>query len=196
LDESAAMTGAVKDDLALMREIGRGESAALKVLYERHGGRVMALGLRMLGDRGEAEQLLVDVFFEIWRNRGQYEEGRANPLTYLMRVTRSRAIDRLRRRGRVSVVALEAGAEVAVADSAGLSVEAEERRVLVASALDSLEADQRRAIECSYYEGLSHQEIARKLEKPLGTVKSSIRLGLVRLKEVLSRRKGKGAELP
>ena len=140
------------DDYALMRAIAGGDSAALKVLFERHGPAVHALCLRMLKDRGDAEQLLTDVFFEVWSSRERYDENRANPLTYLMRLTRSRAIDRLRRKdyfGRGVALDPAAGIDVAVEESAGAGAEAEENRAMIARALAVLDRDQRSAIECA-----------------------------------------------
>jgi RNA polymerase sigma-70 factor (ECF subfamily) len=186
-----AATSERNDDYALMRAIAGGDSAALKALYDHHGGVVHALCLRMLRDAGEAEQLLTDVFFEIWNSRDRYDESRATPLTYLMRLTRSRAIDRLRRKNLLGQgVSLDpaAGIDVAVEERAGAGVEAEESRAMIARALAVLDRDQRAAIECAYYDGLSHTQIAERLNKPLGTVKSALRTGLVRLREILSAR--------
>lgn len=181
------------DDYALMRAIAGGDSAALKALYGRHGSAVYALCLRMLKDAGEAEQLLTDVFFEVWNSRERYDEGRGNPLTYLMRLTRSRGIDRLRRKNLFSRgVSLDpaAGVDVAVEEPVEEVAEAEENRAMIKRALAVLDGDQRAAIECAYYEGLSHSEIAEKLKKPLGSVKSALRTGLVRLREILAARGG------
>jgi RNA polymerase sigma-70 factor, ECF subfamily len=179
------------DDYDLMRGISAGDSSALKQLYDRHAGCVYSLCLRMIKDAGEAEQLLTDVFFEIWQSRQRYDEARSNPLTYLMRITRSRAIDKLRRRGPVGSsggVSLDpaAGIDVATEESASAGAEMEENRILVLRALQSLDREQRKLIECAYYEGLSHSEIAEKFNKPLGTVKSTIRNGLTRLREIFS----------
>ncbi len=145
--------------------------------------------MRMLRDAQEAEQLLTDVFFEIWSARDRYDETRANPLTYLMRMTRSRAIDRLRRKGPVKGMSLDAGdfVDAEVIDPPGGAAEAAEERQRVRRALAALDAEQRQTIECAYYEGLSHSQIAVRLKKPLGTVKSTIRLGLVRLRDLLKR---------
>jgi RNA polymerase sigma-70 factor (ECF subfamily) len=196
----AAATSEKNDDYALMRAIAGGDSAALKALFERHGPAVHALCLRLLKDRGDAEQLLTDVFFEVWSSRERYDETRANPLTYLMRMTRSRGIDRLRRKdfpGRGVSLDPAAGIDVAVEDRPGVGAEAEENRAMILRALSVLDRDQRAAIECAYYEGLSHSEIAEKLKKPLGSVKSALRTGLVRLREILGARfesRGNGGE--
>lgn len=182
------------DDYALMRKIADGDAAALKTLYDRHGCQVHALCLRMLKDAGDAEQLLTDVFFEIWTARERYDAMRASPLTYLMRLTRSRAIDRLRRKKAVGVgaVSLDTAAGIDVAVDGEPIAEQDERRGAMRRAIKVLDADQRAAIESAYYDGLSHSEIAEKLKKPLGTVKSNIRLGLMRLRDILSSAYEKG----
>jgi RNA polymerase sigma-70 factor (ECF subfamily) len=186
------------DDYALMRAISAGDAAAFKAFYSRHTNTVYSLCLRMLRDAQEAEQLLTDVFFEVWSSRGRYDETRSNPVTYLLRITRSRAIDRLRRRAPVGSngVSLDPGSgiDVAIEEAPGSFAEVEENRMIVVNALRVLDVEQRRVIECSYYEGLSHSQIAEKLNKPLGTVKSCMRQGLVRLRELLSRSQGNESE--
>ncbi|HEY4328096.1 MAG TPA: sigma-70 family RNA polymerase sigma factor [Phycisphaerae bacterium] len=175
------------DDIALMGAIARGDSQAFKMFYDRHSSAVYTLALRMLRNPQDAEQLLTDVFFEIWNARDRYDQDRAAPLTYLMRLTRSRGIDRLRRKGPVTGISLDpaAGIDVAVSDAAVSPIEADEERGRVSSALGALDPDHRRVIECAYYDGLSHAQIAERLGKPLGTVKSSIRLGLAKLRDLL-----------
>ena len=167
------------DDIALMRRIASGETASLKEFYDRHSATVYTLALRMMKDAGEAEQLLTDVFFEIWESRARYDEARAAPRTYLMRLARSRAIDRMRRKGPIGTgdrrVTLDPAAGIDVAGEEALpgsAVEADEERVRVKRALNALEPEQRRAIECAYFDGLSHTQIAAELNKPLGTVKA------------------------
>ena len=184
-----------RDDFELMRAIAARDQAALRTLYDRHSGIVFSLCLRVLRDNSEAEDLLVDVFWELWDKCGRYDAGRGSPLTYLTTLTRSRAIDRLRSRASASkVMTLAADVEeVAPSPSSSQSssdnplvqtIEAE-RRATVVAALQTLEPQQRRAIECAYYEGLSHSEISEKLGKPLGTVKTWIRTGLIRLRDSL-----------
>ncbi len=158
------------DDYALMRAITSGDPAAFKTFYERHSGAVFTLCVRMLKDSQEAEQLLTDVFFEIWSSRARYDEERSNPLTYLMRITRSRAIDRLRRKGSPESsgsVSLDpaSGIDVATNNGPGSAAELDENRMIVVNAMRLLDADQRRVIECAYYEGLSHAQIADKIKQ-------------------------------
>jgi RNA polymerase sigma-70 factor (ECF subfamily) len=175
------------DDYALLRDIAAGDVWALRALYDRHSPAVFALASRMIKDPQDAEQLLTDVFFEVWNARDRYDETRASPLTYLMRLTRSRAIDRLRRKGPVTGASLDAGEgfDLPVLDPPSAPAEASEDRQRIARALARLDEDQRAAIECAYYEGLSHAQIAARLDKPVGTVKSCIRLGLARLRDLL-----------
>jgi len=178
---------APSDDIALMRAIAEGDRVAFKTFYDRHSSLVHSLALRMLKSPQDAEQLLTDVFFEIWTARGRYDELRSNPLTYLMRLARSRAIDRLRRKGPVTGSSLDpaTGIDVPIDDAPANPAIAKEDRHRVSAALSAIDPDHRRVIECAYYEGLSHTQISQRLNMPLGTVKSSTRLGLARLRELL-----------
>jgi RNA polymerase sigma-70 factor (ECF subfamily) len=181
-----------RDDFELMRGIASRDQSALRDLYDRHSGIVYSLCLRILRNNAEAEELLVDVFWEAWEKCGRYDATRGSPLTYLTTLARSRAIDRLRSRASatrhmamVDDVETVAPASAQGSDNPlGAAIDAE-RRATVAAALQSLEPQQRQAIECAYYEGLSHSEVAEKLGKPLGTVKTWIRTGLIRLRESL-----------
>jgi RNA polymerase sigma-70 factor (ECF subfamily) len=179
----------VADDLALMKRISRRDPDALRALYDRHAGLVMGICLRIIRDRSEAEQLVIDIFAEIWERFERYEPSRGTPVTYLVTLARSRAIDRYRSRRQNPTVSLEAISTASDASdkSAGPvdSALAGERQSNVATALQSLEPHQRQAVELAFYEGLSHSEIAEKLKKPLGTVKTHIRQGLIRLRDVL-----------
>jgi len=173
-----------QDDFALMEAIASGDTSALRDFYDRHNGLVFAVCLRMLRDHSEAEDLLVDVFHEVWRKSSRYDASRGSPLTYLMTLTRSRAIDRRRARPKIAAGDID-NTDVASELPPDAPVLADETRVAVVEALGQLEPAQRQAIECAYYDGLSHSEIAEKLNKPLGTVKTYIRQGLIRLRETL-----------
>jgi RNA polymerase sigma-70 factor (ECF subfamily) len=175
------------DDFALMAAISAGDSVAFKSFYDRHASTVYTLALRMLKKPQDAEQLLTDVFFEIWNARQRYDADRANPLTYLLRLTRSRAIDRLRRKPAPGGISLDPaeGIDVPVDSAPAARIEADEDRRRITAALSALDTDHRKILECAYYEGLSHAQIAQQLNKPLGTVKSSIRLGLAHLRSLL-----------
>ena len=178
-----------KDDISLMQAMAAGDASALSIFYDRHSPLVYATCVRMLSDRATADELLVDVFHELWLRAPQYDVTRSNPVTFLLTLTRSRAIDRRRSMGKRSNLKL-AGEEAAsqTADprpTAAEAVVANENAAIVRKALESLEPAQRRAIECAYYDGLSHTEIADLLGKPLGTVKTYIRQGLIHLRGYL-----------
>lgn len=178
-----------EDDYELMRAIaGERDQRAFAALYDRHSGLVFTLCLRVLHDKAEAEDLLVDVFYEVWEKADRYDPSRGSPTTYLSTLARSRAIDRLRSKSSRSAgpaMTLVRDDEPApTADPSQQTADAE-RRKIVSSALDQLDPAQRQAIESAYYDGLSHSEIAAKLNKPLGTVKTWIRQGLIRLRDSL-----------
>jgi len=184
-----------QDDRALMAGIAAREKTALETFYDRHAGQVMALCLRILRDRAEAEEVLGDVFWELWDRADRYRHDRGAPVAYVMTVARSRAIDRLRRRRpEVTASAVEtdaAGAPAPLADAPSAdpgpfhAAAAAERRTRIRVALATLSEAERRAVELSFFDGLSHGEIARALREPLGTVKSRIRQGLLRLRDAL-----------
>ena len=167
------------DDVRLMQRIADGDPEALRTLYDRHSAVLFAICVRILRDRSEAEQLLIDIYTELWERGDRYDATRGKPLTYLVTLTRSRAIDRFRARKKNSQ---------ATSDNSPGPLEntlAGERRVLVNQALRTLEPSQRQAVELAFYDGLSHSEIATKLNKPLGTIKTHIRQGLIRLRGAL-----------
>jgi RNA polymerase sigma-70 factor, ECF subfamily len=179
------------DDYELMQRIARGDAAALAVLYDRHSALVQAICLRIVRDRGEAEDLLIDIFWEIWQRGQRYDPARGAPVTYLLTVARSRSLDRLRSSEHRAAALDDRNAPAAKEDqrvggddpAAGLL--SGENCARVREALAGLEAVQREAIELSFYDGLSHSQIAAKLDKPLGTVKTHIRQGLIRLRDSL-----------
>jgi len=187
-------------DRALLAGIAARDASALEKLYLRHAPALFGLCLRILGDRGEAEEVLEDVFFELWERSDRFDPGRSTPLAYLTTLARSRAIDRLRRQiRRISVLDVaRSPAEREPATDRETPLEAAqggERRRLVAALLEALDEEERRVLELSFFAGLSHSEIAARLEQPLGTVKTRIRRALVRLRDRLEERV-RGAELP
>jgi RNA polymerase sigma-70 factor (ECF subfamily) len=177
------------DDAAAMRRMAAGEGAALAELYDRHARVMFSLAFRVLRDQGDAEEVVQDVFAQAWRQAARYDTTRGVVVAWLLMMTRSRAIDRLRTRRGVPTLREETPAVLrdlpdgtAPADLALLSVEQVAR---VRAALEDLPALQRTAIELAFYEGLTHAEIAARLEQPLGTVKTRIRLGLLRLRTAI-----------
>jgi RNA polymerase sigma-70 factor (ECF subfamily) len=182
-----------QDDLALMSAIAAGDPSALRDLYDRHARQVLALCLRILRDRAEAEEALGDVFLELWEKAERFRETRGAPLSYMMTLARSRAIDRLRRRQRAgafvdshpSLETVAPAAQAAADAGPYLDMAASEQKAKIRRALAGLSAAERRAVELSFFDGLSHGEIAKTLQEPLGTVKSRIRQGLLRLRDAL-----------
>ena len=178
-------------DEALMERMARQEQEALSTLYDRHRSVVFSLALRILRDRAEAEEVLTDVFFQSWKSAGGFDPLRGSVVGWLITLCRSRAIDRLRARGRrdASLAALAADPLQAVSPGAGTgpeeSTEIRHRSARVLAAMGALSTEQRGALELAYYSGLSHSEIAEKLGEPLGTVKTRIRQGLLALRESL-----------
>jgi RNA polymerase sigma-70 factor (ECF subfamily) len=189
------MTGPA-DDAALVRAIAAGERSALGDLYDRYAGTVLALCLRVLGDRAEAEEAMSDVFWQVWQQAGRFDSDRGNPAAWLITLARTRAIDRrraqVRRRAVLAVDGVGAPRTERLPSDADPFADAVQSQQAdrVRRALDALDPGQRRVVEMNFYEGLSHSEIAEALHEPLGTIKTRIRTGLMRLKETL------GASLP
>ena len=160
----------------------------MALLYDRHAPRVLAVCRRVLGDSGDAEDVVTDVFFELWNRAGRFDPDRGSPLTYLMTLSRSRAIDRKRSIGsrpRTTSTDTDA-AQMATDLSTPLdSSETAEQSKRIRDAIALLDPAQRQTIECAFFDGLTHTEIAEKLKKPLGSVKTYIRQGLIRLRESL-----------
>ncbi len=178
-------------DPALLANIVKGDQQAFSQLYDHSSTMLYTLAFRILGSRDEADELLQDVYLEVWRKVARYDVGRGTPIAWLITLTRSRAIDRLRARtsrGQNSTASLDAAVSSTVADLGPSPFETQadqELRMAVGTAMTSLPPAQQQAIELAYYEGLSHQEIAARLNQPLGTVKTRIKLGMSKLRESL-----------
>ena len=184
------------DDRALMQHLLERDVAALEALYDRHASILYALLLRMLSSAAEAEEILHEVYWRVWSRPEQYQPERASPRVYLFQLARSRALDRLRRDRRRRDLLGESGSALwgdetanAQTDPFGSAVSAEDQD-RVQRALSELPDPQRRAVVLSYYDGLSHREIAEALGEPLGTVKTRIRGGLARMRARLERSGG------
>ncbi len=178
-------------DPALFARIVKGDQQAFGQLYDLSCTLLYTLALRVLGNREEAEEVLQDVYLEVWRKVARYDVGRGTPVAWLITLTRSRAIDRLRARtarGHQTTDSLEqdTGAQIRDTGPSPFETQADqELRLAVGSAMASLPAAQQQAIELAYYEGLSHMEIAARLNQPLGTVKTRIKLGMSKLRDTL-----------
>lgn len=179
-------------DPKLLARVVKGDHQAFSQLYDQSSTLLYSVAVRILGNRDEAAELLQEVYLEVWRKVARYDVGRGTPIAWLITLTRSRAIDRLRARGaRASHQpneSLDGPAAAQVPDRSPGPFEAkadQELRTLVGGALAGLPPAQQQAIELAYYEGLTHMEIAARLNQPLGTVKTRIKLGMSKLREVL-----------
>ena len=176
------------DWAALIKRVADGDQSALNTLYDSTSRLVFGLILRIVTDRSVAEEVLLDVYTQVWRQASSYDSKRGAPLAWLMTIARTRGIDRLRS-GKHEHQNKESLDAVGEFPSSSPSPEADsvaaERRKLVRSALDSLSPEQREVIELAYYLGLSHSEIALRLGQPLGTIKTRTRLGMMKLRDVL-----------
>jgi len=175
-------------DATLMQRLLRKDVGAFEEIYERHSRIVYSLVLRILRHGSTAEEVVQDVFLQLWRHSTQYDATRPF-VPWLLTLARNRALDQLRLKGerqRRREEQAEQVPDVAIAAPEYESALDEKRRAeQVRTLMGSLPAAQKKAIELAYFEGLSHSEIAEKLQEPLGTVKSWIRNGLLRLKEGL-----------
>lgn len=173
-------------DVNLLHAIAQRDEAALASLYDRYRRILFGLLIRILGSREEAEEILQEVFIQVWRRAADFDEQRGKPFTWLVTLARSRAIDRLRqlsaRERLATATAQEAPAE---ASDAAQDAYRSEQKEIVAEALSQLPEDQRQALLLAYFEGLTQTEIAGRLGAPLGTIKTRMRSGLIKLRELL-----------
>lgn len=176
------------DDHALILRMASGDEQAVGPLYDRHAVILHAAAWRITGERADAEEVLGDAFAQAWRDAATYDPKRGSVGAWLMMITRTRALDLIRARGRRDTLLDNILADdpfaPAPSDTAR-SADQSERRRLIMGALQTLSAAQRHVIELAFYEGLSHAEIASRLNEPLGTVKTRVRLGLQKLREAL-----------
>jgi RNA polymerase sigma-70 factor (ECF subfamily) len=174
--------------MTLIQRATTGDQSAFATLYETTSKIVFGLVLRIVTERATAEEVLLDVYTQAWRQAGNYDSSRGSPLAWLMTIARSRAIDRLRsnRQDQHNEAIDDANGLVASSISPEEASVMSERQRLVRTALDALVPEQREVLELAYYGGLSHTEIAEKTGHPLGTVKTRTRLGMMKLREMLS----------
>jgi len=181
-DNEAARTDG-DPDAAVVAAIAKGDRLALAELYDRFGGILFALAVRIVRDRREAEDLLHDVFLEVWRAAKDYDPSRGRVRTWLTIRMRSRALDH-QKSARVSRNAGDDSVIDRVADEAGDLSDSPDR-TRVRAALGALPAEQRTVVELGYFEGLSCSEIAARIEVPIGTVKSRLAAALGKLRSSL-----------
>jgi RNA polymerase sigma-70 factor (ECF subfamily) len=175
-------------DAALVQQLLRRDMRAFEQLYDRHSRIVYGLVLRILQQTSTAEEVVQEIFLQLWRNASQYQSGRGPFVPWLLTLARNRALDHLRlksERQRRREDQTDELPQIAQAPQYEKELDEKRRAEVVRSLIGSLSAPQKKAIEMAYFEGLSHSEIAEALHEPLGTVKSWIRNGLLRLKEGL-----------
>jgi len=169
------------------------DEAALARLYDRYRVILFGLLVRILNNRQEAEDVLQETFLQVWRRAADFDESRGRPFTWLVTLARSRGIDRLRTlaaRERVATARAVDEAEV-ISDAASDAFRSEQRE-LVANALRQLPEEQKQPLLLAYFDGLTQSEIAAQLDTPLGTVKTRMRTGMMKLRQLLA---GKGESL-
>ena len=175
------------EDRQAMSRLAAGDMSVVGSLYDRHARAVFSLAVRVLGNAADAEEIVQDVFSQVWSQAARFDAARGTFGAWVLMMTRSRAIDRLRAR-RAGAAALvpepirEPADPIPTQEESVITGEDAER---VRGALQELNTSQRTAIELAYYEGLSQSEIAERLQEPLGTVKTRIRSGLLKLRAAL-----------
>jgi RNA polymerase sigma-70 factor (ECF subfamily) len=189
--DAASRRAATLIDPKLLSRVAKGDLDAFGQLYDQSSLLLFTLASRILGNRKDAAQLLQDVYLEVWRKVARYDIGRGTPAAWLITLTRTRAIERIRSgasRGPQDATDSSDSATPDLQDHLPLTPETKEERELrltLIHAIAELPAAQREAIEMAYYHGLSHTEIAARLHQPLGTVKSRTKLAMVKLRALL-----------
>ena len=180
-------------DSDLVTHAAAGDERAVAELYDRYGQVLYAVAYRIVGQRADAEEVVLDAFAQAWREATRFDTSRGSVAGWLTTIARSRALDLVRARSRRDRITAMAAAERPDSSPAmggwrvdpSTAVDLAERRRQVQLALEALSPPQRRAIELAYFEGLSQSEIAELLQEPLGTIKTRVRLGMQKLRECL-----------
>jgi RNA polymerase sigma-70 factor (ECF subfamily) len=177
-------------EVELLRRIGQGDRQSFAQLYDRFSSVVFSAAYRIVNNQQAAEDVLQEVFLQVWEKAALYDPARGKPLTWAVTLTRNKAIDRLRatqRRGRLrdSLERDAGGSEPFDGRNSFDAVDLKEKGKLVNEALHKLPDEQREALELAFFSGLTQSEIAEHLKEPLGTIKARIRRGMLRLKSLL-----------
>ena len=172
-----------EDDEALLARVAEADSRAFEALYDRYSGRAYSIAMGMLRDAVRAQEVTQDVFFAIWRGARDFDRARGSARTWILSVAHHKSVDAVRRARRTPTVPLSetVAAETDVIEAAQARVDAGHVR----RALEALSVEQRAAIVLAYYGGYTQQEIAQRLGVPLGTIKTRVRDGLIRLRSLL-----------
>ncbi len=186
-------------EIELLEATGRGDRDSFRQLHERYAGVLFSAAYQVLNDPAEAEDVLQDVFVQIWDKAKLYDRARGKPLTWALTLTRNKSIDRLRSAKRRHRLKDEVEKETAATEQQGAGgaqtgggsvdhVYARETNKIVRHAVLQLSNEQRQAIEMAFFGGLTQNEIAQRLDEPLGTVKARIRRGMIKLKDLIEPR--------
>jgi RNA polymerase sigma-70 factor (ECF subfamily) len=171
----------------LLREIGAGDRSAFAQFYDRYSKLLFSIAFKILSDSKEAEDVLQEVFLQIWDKAGQYDSRLGKPVSWAVTLTRNKAIDHIRSSQRRTKLFEAAATELAAPaeEVANESVRDRESAALIGSAVAELPAEQRQAIELAFFRGLTQNEISETLKEPLGTIKARIRRGMLKLRDRL-----------
>lgn len=182
--ESLGVTGATPaSDVSLMSRVLANDQNAIAEIFDRYGSLVYSIALRILKDPPQAEDVLQEIFIQLWKYPNKFADGRGSLPAWLAVVARNRAIDHLRHRR-----PMEPFGDLVVASSVNLSSEVERNRMIekVRSVMSGLPVEQQRMLELAFFEGLTHSEIAARTGEPLGTVKTRIRSALASLRKEIA----------
>jgi RNA polymerase sigma-70 factor, ECF subfamily len=172
--------------MVLLERMAARDATAVGELYDRHSRLLYGLILRVLGQRGDAEEVLQEVFLTVWNRSHQYDPALGTPIAWLVRIARNRAVDRLRANSvRAKAVETATSEPPSVETPEARAMTSEQHRV-VSRALNQLPQDQRVLIEEAYFLGLTQSELAGRHDLPLGTVKTRIRTGMLTLRQLLA----------
>lgn len=172
-----------QDEAALIERIRSGDETAMADMYDRYSGIVYGVALRVLGNTTAAEDVLQEIFLQLWRNPQAFDANRGRLPAWLAVIARNRAIDHLRKRPPEDDIA-----DMPISTGVNLESEAAQRLAVdkIRGVLSRLPQEQRRALEMAFFEGMTHTEIAARSGEPLGTIKTRIRTGLITIRKEFS----------
>ncbi len=182
----------------LLTQISQGDEGAMREFYKKTVRLVYGMSHRVISNSEEAEEVALEVFMYVWKNASRYDRGLSKPLSWLLMITRTRAIDKIRKSARA--VQIDDSIDeslVTSTDNPEDTYIASERRKIMRNAMSQLTSKQKEVMELSYYHQFSHSEIAEKVGIPVGSVKSTIRVAMVKLKNIIKEEQGRsyGAEV-
>ena len=173
--------------VSALARIAAGDRAALQTVYRLTSSKLFGVALRILGERGEAEDVLQEIYLNVWQKASVFDPARASPMTWLIAIARNRAIDRLRAAGRSRrMEAIETATEIVdPAPAADRALEEGETNARLHVCLDGLAERERTALRAAFFDGNTYEELAARMRVPLGTMKSTIRRAMIKLKACL-----------